>query len=59
MTQPGHESLDFYNIKIFSIFNYNNIEVKCDYLPALSGDINLKVKPVLNGHWGTNTDFQK
>ena len=57
MTQPGHESLDFYDIKIFTIINHNNIiEVKSDYLQALLGDINIKVKPVLNGHWGTTTD---
>ena len=53
MTQPGHESLDFYDIKIFSMINHNNIiEVKSDSLQALLGDINIKVKPVLNGHWG-------
>ena len=42
MTQPSHESLDFYDIKIFSMINHNNIiEVKSDYLKALLGDINI------------------
>ena len=60
MTQPGHESLDFYDIKIFSMINHNNIiEVKSDYLKALLGISTYKSETCIKWSLGHNYWFLK